>query len=172
MNTRWIHFFIFVLFILSGTAICQEKKSDEDAKRIQGTWRIVSIDFSGEAPAGSAEEVKKFIEKGRVKITATELIFSMEGEKDEKSQYRLYPNRPGVMDRFADVPIRKKIDRQHWPAIYELKEDMLKICGYTSPVTADRVGSPEDLPAALEAARPKAFKSAEKHMLMVLKRVK
>lgn len=173
MNARCL-LAVAVSLICLRVGMSGEAKKSADAKNIQGTWKFVSFDF----PSANMkpEEVAEIIKKARVKITATEMTFAMEGEKkEERIQYRLYRDRAKVMDRFADTIVRFNgipMDvRQWWPGIYELNGDFLKICYTDSSVSREPNEDKLD-PARIERARPKEFKATQKTAIMILKRDK
>ncbi len=171
MKHRCLHAFVVLLVGLQ-TGISGEAKKSDDAKNIQGTWKIVSFEMPS-APDTVAER-NEMMKTVRVKFTATER-FTLVGKKEEdRVQYRLYADRPGVLDQFADtnvgtdeVPAKLQ---QWWPAIYQLEGDVLKICSADSDANGATAGK-VDL-QRIEGARPRTFRADKRTLLMVLKRDK
>jgi uncharacterized protein (TIGR03067 family) len=136
-----------------------EPKS-EDAKNIQGTWKIVSVD-GPEKPG--PEELKKL----RISIIKDELIVQVDGKKINASTFKLAPSKkPKEIDLVVEVLIDKKVavESSHEPrqGIYELTGDDLKICFAWAP----QKKTPDP------SARPKEFKTGGDLMVLTLKRDK
>ena len=149
----------------------------DDAKSIQGTWQVVSLS------KGSSPPPKEYA-NAKMRITADKLIM-ITGDKEEPIKYRLNPKtNPKEIDLFVPrkIAVIKKDGAKDKETttldvllrgIYELNGDELMICFHTPPrpaPTKDKIASkPEQQP---ESVRPKAFKSAEDTVLLVLKRTK
>jgi uncharacterized protein (TIGR03067 family) len=109
------------LFILVVIAIwvtgCGGDKAD-DAKHIQGTWTIADAQIGGVPfPAQAAKTIILKVDDGKYEVQAEQL---------DKGTYTVDPTaKPKVLDIFgAEGPNAGK----HFPCIYELQGDMLKVC--------------------------------------------
>jgi uncharacterized protein (TIGR03067 family) len=140
----------------------------DDAKNIQGTWKIVAL--TGGVGAPSLEEYRNV----PFRITAEQLLAGNE----PPVKYRLDPSKkPKVLDAIEermvvvkDAKERKK-ELRIMPGIYELDGDDLKICiGLESEPKKDKKG--EVTEQAQQSARPKEFKGSANARLLILKRDK
>jgi len=103
------------LLVISGPAITDDKpKTDKD--RLQGRWRTVAGEFGGKAFVKSEINDQIFEFKGdRVitiqgDVTMSAVTYSLDETKKPK-QFNFEPDKEAIR-----------------PAIYELKDDELKIC--------------------------------------------
>lgn len=142
----------------------------EDAKRIQGTWKVIAMKGAwGDLPP---EEV----EKTRFKFTADQ-ISQLVGEREEgPARYKLDPTKkPKTIDLMVEIKetVKGKKDetvvKLTLPGIYHLDESDLKIC------LALDVGTKKNKDGKLEKtpplARPTEFKASDSTGLLILKRV-
>ena len=157
-----------VLSLVLSIGAAQEPKSD-DAKKIQGTWKIVSMSIGKEKPGID-------ITKLRLRFTENQIIavFEFDGkEKKEKddSKFRLDSTKKHF--DVIDVAIREDGKRKEIirPGIYELKGDELKICwAVERHPKKDKDGTITD--KGTPATRPTEFKAGEDRVLLILKRDK
>ena len=147
-----------VLFLNIG--ITEAPKKSDDAKNIQGTWTIESVEGAEKPPAD-------VLKKLRISITADKLTVKLDGEELNASSYKLSPSKkPKEIDLVVVVFIDKKVavvrDMQPRLGIYDLQDDELKLC--VAWATSKKTPEP--------ANRPTEFKTGGDLVLMNLKREK
>ena len=162
-----------VLALSFDVAFTDAPKAD-DAKDIQGMWRIVS--FKG-TKAPSPEKEEEIIRTVRVRITKDELIFVVGGkEESPKIPYRIRSDKkPKEFDWIEVTSLEKgpnagKAVEKAQPGIYQLIGDDLKICvNFQRYFKMDKdKGTDPGKPAV----RPGEFTAADNNLLLILKRDK
>ncbi len=154
-----------VLTLSLSVAFTGDAKPD-DAKNIQGTWKVVSFKGSNESP--SEEELSKV----RVRIKDDQLIFVVNGSDSEGAlKFRLDTAKKLKEFDFIFViraSAKSKGSEPLHPGIYELNGDELKICWrLVKPIATKDKDKKTEM-----AVRPKEFKSDDNHTLLILKRDK
>lgn len=139
----------------------KSKPTTEDARNIQGMWKIIAGDGADKPPADKLDQL-------RIMITADQLIVQADGKSlNEPAKYKINPvKKPAEID----LVVKVLIDRgdvvvafdQTRLGIYELKADELKLC--VALVTNKKTPKPE--------ARPTEFKASGDLTVLTLKRVK
>ena len=131
-----------------GTTLNAQGDADKTSKELQGEWRAVELQTSGN-PAP-----KEVVEKARLEIKGDEMIWNSGGTGVRKSRIRLDPSKsPKEIDITAlDGPAKGTT----YPGIYSLVKGQLRLC-YSH--TKDR---------------PKEYKTerGELRELIILERVK
>jgi RNA polymerase sigma-70 factor (ECF subfamily) len=125
---------------------------DDEAKRMEGTWKFVSLTADGEATP------QDFLQKARWTIRGKEILIPGPAE-DGKASFTLDPTRsPKALDMTAmNGPFKGKTIL----CIYKLEGDRLTIC--LGGGKADEPGS---------RPRPEAFDGGAGRSLLVLERGK
>jgi uncharacterized protein (TIGR03067 family) len=105
-----------VVLIAAGTAPADDAKKDEE--KMQGTWTVVSMEWSGNKE--SAEDVKE------MKVTVKDNSITISnGRRDETTTFKLDPSKTPKAFDFKDK------DQKGGMGIYELDGDDLKLCFVT-----------------------------------------
>jgi uncharacterized protein (TIGR03067 family) len=135
--------------ILASLAVAGDSAKDE-AKRLEGTWKVVSLAADGEQAPPEA------IREGRWTFRGDQIIIP--GPDPGKATYKLMPDRsPKAIDMTApDGPNKGKT----LLCIYELEGERLTIC------------VPEGRQESSDPARPSEFGSGKGRSLIVLERMK
>ena len=102
----------FVLLLSAATGRAEPPK-DDDAKKLQGTWEIVSSEDGGDKVASEVG--------GKVVISADKITLAV-GEKRASIRYKLDPTKT---PKWIDLVNEQD---EMAPGIYELDGDTLKIC--------------------------------------------
>ncbi len=143
--------FILIAVCLScqvGAALHAQADADKNSKELQGEWRAVELQTSGN-PAP-----KEVVEKARLEVKGDEMTWNSGGTSVRKSKIRLDPSKsPKEIDITAlDGPGKGTT----YPGIYSLEKGRLRLC-YSH--TKDR---------------PKEFKTerGDRRELVILERVK
>jgi uncharacterized protein (TIGR03067 family) len=112
-----------LLVVAAALMIAGDKKDDAkaEAKKVQGTWTIVSVEVNGEK---MADEDKKNV---GIKMTLKGDKYAIEGgERNHTGTFKvLTDTKPKGMDCMPDAGDLKGKTIQ---AIYELKGDKMKVC--------------------------------------------
>jgi len=141
----------------------------DDAKSIQGVWRIVSLTKGGDKDADNP------LKNMQMRITADRLVLLEDGKEVDPLPYRLNPaKKPKEID-FIAHSFRKKGGKEEkvedvMPGIYSLMGDDLIIC-WTIPRQPPKDKDGKGVEPDKQAVRPKDFKDAGA-LLLVLKRDK
>ncbi len=142
---------IFVLAgpILASLAVAGDSAQDE-AKRLEGTWKFVSLAADGEQAPPEA------IRAGRWTFRGDQILIP--GPQPAKATYKVMPDRsPKAIDMTAlDGPNKGKM----LSCIYKLEGERLTIC------------VPEGRSESSDPARPSEFDSGKGRSLIVLERMK
>lgn len=118
-NLLWLAALAAGALALAGPASAEDKKAD-DAKAIQGTWKVESAESSdGNAPP--PEEIAK------IKFVIDKEMITIDmGERKRPAKYKLDPGKkPKQIDIMPDEGDNKG---KTYPGIYELSGDTLKLC--------------------------------------------
>jgi uncharacterized protein (TIGR03067 family) len=141
---------VIVCLLASAILLAAEKDrklGGEEAKLLEGTWRLVKGEIHGAAlPTDEKHPITLEISGDHYKLTA---------ESPDEGSVRLFPDKsPKAMDIMGTKGPNKG---KTFPAIYELKGDELKVC-------YDLSGK----------ERPKTFESSSEnqHFLAIYERVK
>jgi uncharacterized protein (TIGR03067 family) len=142
---------LLVLTAPAALALAQDDAAKEEAKKLQGTWKVVEFSLDGKKqPADKAKMAFVFKDD-----TVT---FSVDGQKAAEGTFKIKPSaKPKELDIVhAEGPQKGKVDM----SVYVLDGDTLKIAGYTGDISLTK--------------RPTAFpKDDEKGMdVFTLKREK
>lgn len=138
----------FVVMVLPALA-CADETADKETKRLEGTWKIVSLKVDGDdAPA-------QFIQQGRWSIKG-ELI-AISGPGGGKSTFKVDPSQsPWRIDMTgSEGPGKGKTIK----GIYKLEKGRLTIC-----FPGGKQDEPQDLP------RPEKFDGGSGRSLIILER--
>jgi uncharacterized protein (TIGR03067 family) len=123
MNIRV--FFALPLIVLVGVVATVISASagngnarDDDAKTIQGTWGIASAEIGGVGfPPEVARIITLKIDHGKYEVKA---------ENFDRGTYTIDPTaRPKILDIYG---VEGPNAGKHFPCIYELHGDMLRVC--------------------------------------------
>jgi uncharacterized protein (TIGR03067 family) len=126
----------------------QQGDAHKDAEKLQGTWKVVSMEKDGkQAPDEVIREQKPWVIKG-------DKIITDEKAKDGTSTYKLDPSKK---PKAIDIS-HPESDVKSTPGIYALEGDTLKLC-LSYPANKDR---PTEF----------AAKKGSKVLLIVFKREK
>ena len=129
----------------------------EDAKKIQGLWRVESID------GGPSKQEPKF----KLKFFADHFVAVEPGQEENRMFYRLNPkSNPKEID-VAKRPFNDDVGAIV-PGIYEFRGEVLRICLPTE--RKDRKPKTVSTFALQEYARPKEFKPSRDVVMLTLKR--
>ena len=163
-----------VLALTFSAAFTGTPKAD-DAKNIQGTWKVVSLKSPGKSP--SVEELTKL----RVRITKDQVIFVLDGKDVEVLKHRLDPTKKpreidliaGTSDSVKDKG-KAKSGETVIPGIYELNGDDLMICHpMPKPMPKPAVEAKDEKTPPIETLiRPSEFRAEKNYALLILKRDK
>jgi RNA polymerase sigma factor (sigma-70 family) len=110
----------------------EKPKPADDARLIQGTWRVIELHQVGVEP-GEAE--REALTKGafKIQITADRLIYLAD---NSEAKYRLDASKtPRVLELLSDDKVLAR-------AIYELKGDDLKLCQGRKPEPGEEAMPP------------------------------
>ncbi|HZZ78816.1 MAG TPA: TIGR03067 domain-containing protein [Gemmataceae bacterium] len=152
--------FIVVLSAILGTTGTGGTAKTEDAKKLQGTWKFVSVEGAEKAPPDGFKNI-------RMKISADKLVVMAEGKEVNSQKYKI---NDAKNPREIDLVVKVLLDRgdvvvasdETRQGIYELKDDRLKIC--IALATNKKTPTP--------AGRPTEFKTRGDLTIMVLEREK
>jgi uncharacterized protein (TIGR03067 family) len=112
-----------LMLVAVALLIAADKKDDakKEAKKLQGTWTIVSVEVNGEKM--SDEDAKNV----GTKLTLKDDTYLIEGgERNHKGTFKVHPDKkPKAMDCMPD---EGELKGKTIKAIYELKGDKIKIC--------------------------------------------
>jgi uncharacterized protein (TIGR03067 family) len=118
---------VLLVFAATGlVAFAQDDAAKEEVKKLQGTWKIVSVEIDGKKqPVDQAKMV--FIFKDNT------MQFLVNDQKAVEGTFTVKPSaKPKEIDVTHNIgPNKGKVDMN----LYELDGDTLKIAGYTGDIS-------------------------------------
>jgi uncharacterized protein (TIGR03067 family) len=141
-----------LLLFFAATYSAVDDKDDpikREQAKLEGTWSFVEITGGSKKIAADDLKDRRMVFKGNT------VAMTAKGEVYAKGTYTVDPKKsPATMT--TEITVVKEADKFTIPAIYELKDDSLKLCEPQGP----------------DGPRPKEFEATENTVLATLKREK
>jgi uncharacterized protein (TIGR03067 family) len=140
-----------ILSALASVAIAGDA-DDEEMKKLEGTWKFVSLESDGEQAPGNVIATWRWVVRGN------EITWRDPTEDETKTSFKVDTSKsPKSIDLTA---VDGKEKGKMFKCIYLLEGERLKIC------------VPEGRRASVNPARPEEFSGGKGMSLMVLERIK
>jgi uncharacterized protein (TIGR03067 family) len=108
------------LFFQAAGAVRAPGDVDEDRKQLQGDWRALELQTSGNAAP------KDVVEKARVEVTGDQMVWHSGGKVVRKSRLRLHP---GKSPKEIDITVLDGPGKgTTYLGIYSLEKGRLRLC--------------------------------------------